>query len=126
MDTPPPRTAIGLLCVAGAIILRIGTMPALRKPRPLWHLLIGLGCAIIAPFLLFGLYTGIRITDAQLREVRDELMSEARILSAGGDRQSGGEIERLQALAASPSLRQGDFAEFHRQAEASLALQQPG
>ncbi len=104
IETPTPLTAIGLLCVAGAIILRIGTMPALRKPRPLWHLLIVLGCAIIAPFLLFGLYTGIRITDAQLREVRDELMSEARILSAGVDRQIVGEIERLQALAASPSL----------------------
>jgi hypothetical protein len=37
-----------------------------------------------------------------------------------------GEIERLQALAASPSLRQGDFAEFQRQAEASLALLQIG
>jgi hypothetical protein len=126
IETPTPLTAIGLLCVVGAIILRIGTKPALRKPRPLWHLLIVLGCAIIAPLLLFGLYTGIRITDAQLREVRDELMSEARILSAGVDRQIIGEIERLQALAASPSLRQGDFAEFQRQAEASLALQQRG
>ncbi len=101
-------------------------MPALRKPRPLWHLLIMLGCAIIAPLVLFGLYTGIRITDAQLREVRNELVSEASILSAGVDRQIIGEIERLQALAASPSLRQGDFAEFQRQAEASLALQQRG
>src|SRR6266446_5276069 len=109
-----------------AIILRIGAMPALRKPRPLWHLLIMLGCAIIAPLVLFGLYTGIRITDAQLREVRNELVSEASILSAGVDRQIIGEIERLQALAASPSLRQGDFAEFQRQAEASLALQQRG
>jgi hypothetical protein len=115
-----------VLCVAIAIILRIGAMPALRKPRPLWHLLIMLGCAIIAPLLLFGLYTGIRITDAQLREVRNELMSEARILSAGVDRQIIGEIERLQALAASPSLRQGDFDEFQRQAEASLALLQSG
>jgi len=123
---PTPLTAVGLLCVAIAIVLRIGAMPALRKPRPLWHLLIMLGSAIIAPLLLFGLYTGIRITDAQLREVRNDLMSEARILSAGVDRQIIGEIERLQALAASPSLRQGDFAEFQRQAEASLALQQRG
>src|SRR5260221_3548933 len=75
---------------------------------------------------LFGVYTGIRITDAQLREVRNVLMSEARILSAGVDREIIGEMERLQALAASPSLRQGDFAEFQRQAEASLALQQRG
>jgi hypothetical protein len=81
--TPTPIAAVGLLCVAIAIVLRIGAMPALRKPRPLWHLLIALGCAIIAPLLLFGLYTAIRITDAQLREVRNELMSEARILSHG-------------------------------------------
>src|SRR5262249_17323873 len=37
-----------------------------------------------------------------------------------------GEIERLQALAASLSLRQGDFAEFQRQAEAALGLPQSG
>jgi PAS domain S-box-containing protein len=123
---PTPLTAVGLLCVAIAIVLRIGAMPAFRKPRPLWHLLIMLGCAIIAPLLLFGLYTGIRITDAQLREVRNELMSEARILSAGVDREIIGEIERLEALAASPSLRQGDFAAFQRQAEASLAFQRRG
>src|SRR6266436_5112185 len=101
-------------------------MPALRKPRPLWQLQVTLGCAIIAPLLLFGVYTGIRITDAQLREVRNVLMSEARILSAGVDRVIIGEIERLQALAASPSLRQGDLVEFQRQAEASLVLLQIG
>src|SRR5260370_34021294 len=99
-------------------------MPALRKPRPLWQLQVMLGCAIIAPLLLFGVYTGIRITDAQLRDIRDDLMSEARILSAGVDRQIIGEIERLQALAASPSLRQGDLAAFQRHDEASPALQQ--
>jgi len=126
VETPRPLTAVGLLCFVIAIVLRIGAMPALRKPRPLWQLQVMLGCAIIAPLLLFGVYTGIRITDAQLREVRNVLMSEARILSAGVDRVIIGEIERLQALAASPSLRQSDFAEFQRQAEASLALLQSG
>jgi len=116
----------GLLCVAIAIILRIGAMPALRNPRPLWHLLIMLGCAIIAPLLLFGVYTGIRITDAQLREVRSELMTEARGLSADVDREIGGEIKRLQALAASSSLRHGDFSAFQRQAEASLGSRRNG
>jgi PAS domain S-box-containing protein len=126
VETPRPLTAVGLLCVSIASVSRIGAMPALRRPRPLWHLLIMLGCAIIAPLLLFGVYTGIRITDAQLREVRNELMTEARTLSADVDREIIGEIERLQALAASPSLRRGDFAEFQRQAEASLALRQSG
>jgi hypothetical protein len=126
IGTPASLTIVGLLCVAIAIVLRIGAMPALGKPRPLWHLLIMLGCAFIAPLVLFGVYTGIRITDAQLRDVRNDLMSRAGTLSANVDRQIIGEIERLQALAASPSLRQGDFAEFQRQAEASLALQQRG
>jgi PAS domain S-box-containing protein len=126
VETPRPLTTVGLLCVSIAIVSRIGAMPALRRPRPLWHLLIMLGCAIIAPLLLFGVYTGIRITDAQLREVRNELMSEARTLSTDVDREIIGEIERLQALAASPSLRRGDFAEFQRQAEASLTFRQSG
>jgi PAS domain S-box-containing protein len=126
IEPPALPTIIGQLCVAAAIILQIGTMPALRKPRPLWHLHIVLGCAIITPLLLFGAYAGLSIAVAQLRFVKNDLMSEARILSAGVDRQIIGEIERLQALAASPSLRQGDFAEFQRQAEASLALQQRG
>jgi hypothetical protein len=47
-------------------------------------------------------------------------------LSAEVDREIIGEIGRLEALAASPSLRQGDFASFQRQAEASLALRQSG
>jgi hypothetical protein len=109
---PALPTAVGLLCVAGAIVLRVGTAPALRKARPLWQLQVMLGCAIIAPLLLFGVYTGARIAVAQLRLVQSDLMSEARILSAGVDRVIIGEIERLQALAASPSLRQGDLAEF--------------
>src|SRR5258708_31135520 len=85
-----------------------------------------LGCAIIAPLLLFGLNVAVSVADTQLGQVRNDLMSEARILSAGVDRNIIGEIEKLQALAASPSLRQGDLAEFQRQAEASLVLRQSG
>jgi PAS domain S-box-containing protein len=101
-------------------------MPALHKSRPLWHLLVILGCAIVAPLLLFGAYAGFRIADAQLRQVRENLTIEASTLSANVDREIIGEIERLQALAASLSLRQGDFAEFQRQAEAALGLPQSG
>jgi PAS domain-containing protein len=126
LGTPTPLTVVGLLCVIIGIILRIVAMPALRKPRPLWHLLITLGCAIIAPPLMNGVITGTRITDEQLREVHKGLVSEARIVSANVDREIIGEIERLQALAASASLRQGNFAEFQRQAEASLAWRRSG
>jgi PAS domain S-box-containing protein len=126
VSSPPLPGTVVLLCVAAGIILRIGTMPALRRRRPLWRLLIILGCAIVVPLLLFGLYAATRIADAQLRQVRENLTIEARALSANVDREIVGEMERLQALAASPSLRQGDFAEFQRQAEASLVLRQSG
>jgi len=126
IEPPALPTVVGQLCIAGGIILRIGTMPVLRKPRPLWHLQIVLGCAIITPLLLFGTYAGLSIAGVQVRRALNDLMSEARTLSAAVDREIIGEIERLQALAASPSLRQGDFAEFQRQAEASLAMRQSG
>jgi hypothetical protein len=123
---PALPTIVGLLCVAGGIILRIGTMPELRKPRPLWHLQIVLGCAIIAPLLLFGTYAGLSIAGAQVRRALNDLRSEARTLSAAVDREIIGEVERLHALAASPSLRQGDLAAFQHQAEASLTLRPSG
>src|SRR5258708_38183122 len=85
-----------------------------------------LGCTIVAPLLLFGAYAGFRLADAQLRQVREDLAIEARPLSANVDRESIGEIERLQALAASPSLRHGDFAEFQRHAAAARVLPQSG
>src|SRR5215471_11114850 len=125
-SSPALPTFVGLLCVAGAIVLRIGTMPVLRKSRPLRHLLVMLGCAIVAPLLLFGAYAGFRIADAQVRDVQEGLSIEARTLSAKVDGEIIGEIERLQALAASSSLRQGDFADFQHQAEASLALRGSG
>jgi PAS domain S-box-containing protein len=126
VDSPSLPAAVGLLCVTIGIILRIGTMPVLRKSWPLWHLLVMLGCAIVVPLLLFGGYAGFRIADAQLRDVQQDLSVESRTLSANVDSEIIGEIERLQALAASPSLRKGDFADFQHQAEASLALRRSG
>jgi hypothetical protein len=126
VNSPSLPAAVGLLCVSVGIILRIGTMPVFRKPRPLWHLLVMLGCAIIGPLLLYGAYAGFRFTDAQLRGVRENLAIEARTLSANIDREIVGEIDRLQGLAASRSLHKGDLAEFQRQAEASLALGRSG
>ena len=55
-----------------------------------------------------------------------QLAIAARALSANVDSEIIGEIERLQALAVSPSLRDGNFAEFRRQAEASLVMRQSG
>jgi PAS domain S-box-containing protein len=124
--SPALPVATGLLCVTVGIVMQIGAMPALRRPRPMLQLLAVLGCAIVVPLLLFGAYAEINVADQQLREVRRDLMHGAHALSADIDREMFGEIERLQTLAASPSLRQGDFAAFQRQAEASLALRRSG
>jgi PAS domain S-box-containing protein len=124
--SPPLPMAVGLLCVAVGLIMRIDATPALRRPRPLWQLLTVLGGAIVAPLLLFGAYAGTRLADAQFNQVREELMDEARTLSSDVDREIIGEIETLEALAASPSLQRGDFAAFQRQAEAPLTLRQSG
>src|SRR6266436_3392872 len=76
--------------------------------------------------MLFGAYAGYGVGEAQLRDVREDLTIEARTLSANVDREVIGEIERLQALATSPSLRHGDFADFQHQAQASLAMRRSG
>jgi hypothetical protein len=120
ISSPSLPASIGLLCVAAGILLQIET--TLRKSRPLWQLLVMLGAAIVAPLLIYGAYAGFRFTNAQLHDIRDDLEIESRTLSANIDRYIMGEVERLQALAASPSLRRGDFAEFQQQAEAALTL----
>jgi PAS domain S-box-containing protein len=124
--SPGLPTAVSLLCIVIGIVLRIGTIPAPRKSRPLSHLLTVLACAIIAPLLLLAVYTGFRITDAQLDQAHKDLKNEAHTLSAEVDHEINSDIERLQALATSPSLRRGHFAEFQRQAEAPLASGQNG
>jgi hypothetical protein len=90
------------------------------------QLLVMLACVIITPLRLLAAYTGFRITDAKLDQVRKDLMNEARTLPAEVDHEISVEIERLQALAAAPSLRRGDFAALRRQAEAIAALRQSG
>jgi PAS domain S-box-containing protein len=125
ITSPPLPGAVALLCIACGIVLRVAAKPALRAPRPLWHFLV-LGGSIVAPLLMFGAYAGARMADAQLNQVREELIDEARTLSVDVDREIIGEIETLKALAASPSLQRGDFAAFQRQAEAPLTLRQSG
>jgi PAS domain-containing protein len=125
LTAPPLPTAAGLLCVTLGVLL-VGTMPTLRTPRPLWQLLAMLGCAIIGPLALFGAYAEVSISDAQIDLARKELMQGARAISADYDRQIAGEIGWLKALASSPSLHQGDYAAFQRQAEAAMKLEPAG
>jgi PAS domain S-box-containing protein len=121
VSLPPLPTAVALLCIVCGFILQIGRMPALRSPQPLWRLLLALGCTTVAPLLLFGAYAGSRMAEAQLDQARKDLLIQARAISAEIDRQLISETEKLRVLAASPSLREGDFAAFQRQAEAALA-----
>jgi PAS domain S-box-containing protein len=117
---PPLPTAVALICVLSGIALRIGRMPVPRTARPLWQLLLALGCATVAPLLLFGVYAGVRMAEAQLDQARRDLLIQAHAISANIDRQLASETQKLRALAASPSLREDDFAAFQRQAEAAL------
>ena len=74
------------MMIASAVLIgwwgRIGTMPVLRRPRPLWHLLVVLGSATVVPLLLFGAYAGFRIAEAQFHGVREDLAIAARDCSS--------------------------------------------
>ena len=59
----------------------------------------------MVPLLLFGVYASGRMAGAQLDQVRRGMIDEVTNLSANVDREILGEIETLQALAASPSLQ---------------------
>jgi len=83
VETPRPLTAVGRFVSSLRSFCGSERCPRSASRDRCGSCRSWLGCAIIAPLLLFGVYTGIRITDAQLREVRNVLMSEARILSAG-------------------------------------------
>jgi PAS domain S-box-containing protein len=126
ISSPPLPTAAALLCIAFGTILRIGAKAGFRQPRPLWHLLAVLVWAIVVPLLLFGAYASGRMANAQLDQVQRGMMDQVTNVSSDVDREITGETETLQALAASPSLQQGDFAAFQRQAEAPLTLRQSG
>jgi hypothetical protein len=52
----------------------------------------------------------IRIAESQFDQVRNNLITEAPVLSGEVDRKIICEIERLQTLAASPSLRHGTLS----------------
>jgi hypothetical protein len=107
---PPLLASVGLLCITGGIILRTGTAPEFGIPEPLRRLLTMFGCPIVAPLLLLDAYAGFRIAESQFDQVRNNLITEAPVLSAEVDRKIIGEIERLQTLAASPSLRHGTLS----------------
>ena len=119
-------TAVALLALSAAVVMRGGLRVDVKRPRPLSHLMLLLAAAVIGPLLLLGIFVGGRVVRAQLEDSHRELMATARTLSASVDREIVGEIETLLTLAASPSLRAGDYAAFQRQAEAALEFRRSG
>jgi hypothetical protein len=104
----PPLLAAALHCWRHHFADR--KAPEFRIPEPLWRPLTMFGCAIVAPLLLLGAYAGFSIAESQFDQVRNNLITEAPVLSGEVDRKIIGEIERLQTLAASPSLRHGTLS----------------
>jgi len=88
----------------------------------LWHLLIMLGCAFIAPLVLFGVYTGFASLTPAPR-VAELMIGQDFVRRC--DRQSSARIERLQALAARVAAPRR-LCRVQRQAEASLAAAERG
>ncbi len=119
-------TAFALIALGTGLLTSNGPRLYPTQPWPLQRLLLLLSGAIVGPLLLFGIYAGGRIAQSQLQQSRAELVASARTLSAAVDREIAGEIETLLALAASPSLREGDIAAFYRQAQASLEYRHRG
>ncbi|MCL4766082.1 MAG: PAS domain S-box protein [Hyphomicrobiaceae bacterium] len=76
------------------------------------------GMAVVAPILIFSglvLHRYIAIENAQLEQ---QALQTVRALRSDVDRELGGVIVTLEALAASPGLASADYASFHGHASA--------
>lgn len=95
---------------------------ARRRPRTIGEHLTVYGLAIIAPILVFSglmLHRYVAVEHAQLEQQALELV---RALKTDVDRELGGVILTLEALAVSPSLLSGDYARFHSHTAAVVRL----
>lgn len=95
---------------------------ARRGPRTIGEHLTVYGLAIIAPILVFSglmLHRYVAVEHAQLEQQALELV---RALKTDVDRELGGVVLTLEALAVSPSLVLGDYARFHSHAAAVVRL----
>jgi hypothetical protein len=93
---------------------------ALAPADPLSSFLSLFALALIAPLLGFTLFAASRMIAKERADGEEQLRRTATMLSAVIDRELTDLIETLQALAGSGSLRDGDFAGFHRDASVLL------
>lgn len=93
-----------------------------RAPRTVGEYLTVYGIAVVAPVLFFSglvLHSYVAVEHAQLEL---QALQTVRALRSNIDRELGGVILTLQALAASPSLSSQGYAQFHRHAAAIVDL----
>jgi PAS domain S-box-containing protein len=75
----------------------------------------------LVPISVFGAFLGLLNPISEREAIRGGMTGTARALSLAVDRQARIAITGLQALATSPSLLEGDYANFRRQVERFLA-----
>jgi PAS domain S-box-containing protein len=98
----------------------VGRVGRSTRACPLRWLLGLFALVLIAPLLGFGMFATSRMIVAQRTAEEEQLRRTARKLSAEVDRWLRGLIDTLQALTESGSLKEGDFAAFHREASAVM------
>lgn len=86
-----------------------------RKYNFRFHLGI-LGALSAVPFILAGAVLATLFVNSERQSTEHDLVSTAKDLSSGIDREVAGGLSTLKALAFSPSLAQGDLAAFYPQA----------
>ena len=94
--------------------------PRAPRPRPLLHYLIAAALVTLVPGFIFA---GILIQQnhaAQQATLQALMVSSARGVAQAVEREIAGNITTLRVLAASPSLRDGDFRGFHNRSAMAL------
>ncbi len=89
-----------------------------RGPWTVAEYLTAYGMAVVAPILIFSGLVVQRYIAVEYGQLEQQVLQTVRALKADVDRELGGVIVTLEALAASPSLASADYARFHSHASA--------
>ena len=95
----------------------------LRRERTLKSQLAVLCIGLLVPTLLFVAILLWRFAASERSRAEEEARGVSHALAVALDREIGGVLTTLQALATSPSLQTGDFAAFYAQASEMRRLQ---
>jgi PAS domain S-box-containing protein len=92
-----------------------------RRAWPIRLHLVLFAIALLTPILVFSSLLAHQFISSERRSNEHQVLSIARAIAAGADREIAGMISTLKALANSPSLQSGDLAAFYAQAQIALA-----